>query len=267
MDDIILITGAGSGLGEGTALGLAKSGHQVIATTQTEEQAATLSKKADAEGLRLTIRKLDLLDAKDVEDALDLDFTILLNNAGMGEGGAISEIPVDLVRRNFEVNVFAPLGLTQKVVKKWVGNGTKGKVVWMSSLVALISPPVIAPYASTKHAIEAIARAMQIELQPFGIQVQTINPGPYLTGFNEAMVDKAFRWMDPNKNFIKGDWLRSMEKALIGHPQGRLDPQGMIEAMIEIVPARTGKFRNLHPPEIKEMVEADEAATFALEIG
>jgi short-subunit dehydrogenase len=266
MAEKILITGAGTGLGEGTALGLAKAGHTVYATTQTQEQADKLQAKSDAMKVRLIVSKIDITDPIDVELLVAMDFNILVNNAAIGEGGPISEIPVDLLRHNFEVNVFSPLTLTQRVARKWVDNGIKGKIVFLSSLVGLISPPVIAPYAATKHAIEAIARAMSIELQPFGIQVQTILPGPYLTGFNEGMVEKAFRWLKDDKNFTKGETLRAMAKALIGHPEGRLNPDDMIAKMVEIVPARTGKYRNLFPPTLRSMVDADEAQAFAQDI-
>jgi NAD(P)-dependent dehydrogenase (short-subunit alcohol dehydrogenase family) len=108
----ILITGAGSGLGEGAAIGLARNGHHVIAAAQAWPQVTALRAKAEALGLpSLDVQKLDLLDPYDLKQACGWDFDILVNNAGIGEGGPIAEIPLDLVRRNFEVNVFAPLSL------------------------------------------------------------------------------------------------------------------------------------------------------------
>ena len=68
-------------------------------------------------------------------DAAGLDFDVLVNNAGIGESGPISEIPMDLVRQNFEVNVFTLLDLTQRVVKRWVRSQTTGKVVFQSSIL------------------------------------------------------------------------------------------------------------------------------------
>jgi NAD(P)-dependent dehydrogenase (short-subunit alcohol dehydrogenase family) len=246
--ETILITGAGSGFGEGAALGLAAAGHRVIATTENWSQATALRHRCEELGLKtLEVHRLNLLDPYDVDRAAALDFDILVCNAGIGEGGAISEIPVELLRRNFETNVFAPLELVQKVLKRWVAQKKKGKVVFTSSVVGLASFPPIAPYATTKHAIEAIAEAMRAEMQPFGIQVQTINPGPYFTGFNETMVEAAFRWMDDDVNFIKGDRLKAIADGLLGVPEGRLDPKGMVERMVEIIPARTGQFRNVFP--------------------
>jgi short-subunit dehydrogenase len=100
----------------------------------------------------IRVEKLDLLDPYDVPRVCDWDFDILVNNAGIGEGGPIAEIPLDLVRRNFEVNVFAPLALTQRVVKNWVAAGIHGKVVFVSSMgassVRQVSP--LTPRLSTR---------------------------------------------------------------------------------------------------------------------
>jgi NAD(P)-dependent dehydrogenase (short-subunit alcohol dehydrogenase family) len=90
--------------------------------------------------------------------------------------------------------------LTQGVVHKWVANKKKGKVVFTSSMGGLFTPANWGIYVSTKHALEAIAEAMQQELVPYGIKVQTINPGAYYTGYNETMADNPFRWLDDSKH-------------------------------------------------------------------
>jgi len=263
----ILITGAGSGFGEGVALGLGKLGHNVIAAVQSWPQATQLREKVARLGIdTLRVEKLDLLDTYDVAHALRWDFEVLVNNAGIGEGGPIAEIPLDLVRHNFEVNVFAPLQLTQQVVKRWIHAGKRAKIVFVSSVGGLFSPPGFSAYAATKHAIEAMAEAMQQELQPFGIQVQTINPGAFLTGFNEAMAENAFRWLNDDVNFTKSDALREMYKGLIGTPEGRLDPAEMIARMVEIVPADGGKFRNVVPQFMEQRLRDHQAKMWDLRI-
>jgi NAD(P)-dependent dehydrogenase (short-subunit alcohol dehydrogenase family) len=258
MGKTILITGAGSGLGEGAAIGMAKNGHQVIATAQISPQVAALRGKADELGLKtLRVEKLDLHDPYDVAYAQTWDVDILFNNAGIGESGPASEIPVDLVRRNYETNVFLPLALTQGFIRKWMAEKkTAGKkIVFTSSMGGLFTPPGYGIYVSTKHAIEAIAEAMQQELKPFGIQVQTINPGAYLTGYNETMADNCFRWLDDSKNFTKRAEMRATFDSLLGTPQGRLDPAEMIGRMVEIVPSDTGKFRNVVPQFVEDMLK------------
>jgi NAD(P)-dependent dehydrogenase (short-subunit alcohol dehydrogenase family) len=263
----ILVTGAGSGFGEGTAIGLARNGHDVIAAAQTWPQVTALRIKSKALALpTLRVEKLDLLDPYDAARACKWDFDILVNNAGIGEGGPIAEIPLEIVRHNFEVNVFAPLALTQHVVKSWVAAGIHGKIVFVSSMGGLFSPPGFSAYAATKHALEAIAEAMQEELRPFGIQVQTINPGAYLTGFNEAKAENAFRWLDDAVNFTKRDMMRGMANGLIGNERGRLDPGDMIAKMVEVIPASRGKFRNIHPEIVEDSLKSHQAEMFQREI-
>ena len=117
----ILVTGAGSGFGEGAAIGLAQNGHDVIAGAQIWPQVTSLRQKVKSLGLNnLRVEKLDLLHPYDVDYALKWDIDILFSNAGIGELGPVCEIPVDLVRQTFESNVFAPLELAQKFIRKWV---------------------------------------------------------------------------------------------------------------------------------------------------
>jgi len=263
MPKTILITGAGSGFGEGAAIGMAQNGHTVIATVQVSPQVMPLRAKARELRLKnLRVERLDLFDPYDIAQAQSWNFDVLWNNAGQGESGPISEIPVDLVRRNFEVNVFLPLVLTQGVVKKWIAEKKKGKIVFTSSIGGLFTPANFGAYVSTKHALEAIAEALQQELKPYGIKVQTINPGAYFTGFNETMADNAFRWLDDNKNFTKRADLRRAFDDYFAAPESSLDPREMIDRMIEIVPADVGKFRNVVPKQMEDMLRSIQLAAW-----
>jgi short-subunit dehydrogenase len=205
---------------------------------------------------------LDLTDPYDVAQAQSWDIDVLWNNAGMGEAGPVWEIPLDLVRKNFEINVFLPLTLTQGVVRRWVSEGKKGKVVFTSSMGGLFTPANWGTYVATKHALESIAEALKQELTRYGIKVQTINPGAYHTGYNETMADNPFRWLDDSKHFTKRADLRKGFDDFLLAPDGRLDPKEMIERMIEIVPADTGKFRNVEPKEVEEMLRAHQLAAW-----
>jgi NAD(P)-dependent dehydrogenase (short-subunit alcohol dehydrogenase family) len=267
MAKTILITGAGSGFGKAAALGMAKNGHNIIATAQVSSQVTPLREEAAALGLKnIRVARLDLTDSYDIAQAQSWDFDILWNNAGMGEAGPVWEIPVDLVRKNFEVNVFLPLTLTQGVVRRWVAEGKKGKVVFTSSMGGLFTPANWGTYVSTKHALEAIAEALQQELTPYGIKIQTINPGAYYTGYNETMADNPFRWLDDKKNFTKRADLRKGFDDFFATPEGKMDPKEMIDRMIDIVPADTGKFRNVVPKVIEDMLKAHQLAAWENEI-
>jgi short-subunit dehydrogenase len=262
MTRTILITGAGSGLGEGAAIGLAQQGHKVIATAETWPQVTALRNKAAALGLgSMTVTRLNMLDEYDIAHAAALDFDVLVNNAGIGEGGPIAEIPIALVKQNFEVNVFALLDLTQRVIRRWVKNKVSGKVVFTSSVVAVVSPPFLASYSATKHALQAIAEAMQDEIRDFDIQVQTICPGPFYTGFNERNLEAAYRWLDDDVHFTGRASYKAKTEAFIDKPEMRLDPSDMIGKMVELIPQRTGPFRTIYPKD-----SADWAAAAAAEM-
>ena len=263
----ILITGAGSGFGKAAALGMAKNGHDIIAAAQISPQVMPLREEAKALGLNnLRVERLDLTDPYDIAQAQSWNIDVLWNNAGMGEAGPVWEIPIDLVRKNYEINVFQPLVLTQGIVRRWVSEGRKGKVVFTSSMGGLFTPANWGTYVSTKHALEAIAEALQQELMPHGIKIQTINPGAYFTGYNETMADNPFRWLDDNKHFTKRADLRKSFDKFFATPEGKMDPQEMIDRMIEIVPADTGKFRNVVPKKIEDMLRAHQLAAWENEI-
>ncbi|GAB0155630.1 SDR family oxidoreductase [Chryseobacterium sp. Alg-005] len=253
----ILITGAGSGFGKGAAIGMAKNGHNIIATVHVSSQVTPLREEVAALGLsdKIRVERLDLTDQYDIKQALKWDFDVLWNNAGMGEAGPVWEIPVDLVRKNYEVNVFLPLILTQGVVQRWVREGKKGKVVFTSSMGGLFTPANWGTYVSTKHALESFAEALQQELAAYHIKVQTINPGAYYTGYNETMADNPFRWLDDEVNFTKRADLRKGFDDFFATPEGKMDPQEMIDRMIEIVPSDEGKFRNVVPKVIEDMLK------------
>jgi NAD(P)-dependent dehydrogenase (short-subunit alcohol dehydrogenase family) len=259
----ILITGAGSGFGKAAAIGMAKNGHNIIATVHVSSQVTPLREEAATLGLtNLRVERLDLTDPYDIKQAQSWDFDVLWNNAGMGEAGPVWEIPVDLVRKNYEVNVFLPLILTQGVVQKWVREGKRGKVVFTSSMGGLFTPANWGTYVSTKHALEAFAEAMQQELAQYGIKVQTINPGAYYTGYNETMADNPFRWLDDEVNFTKRADLRKGFDDFFATPEGKMDAQEMIDRMIDIVPADEGKFRNVVPQVIEDMLKEHQLAAW-----
>jgi len=250
----ILISGGATGFGELAAIGLAKAGHDVIVGAQIWPQVTQLRLKAKDLGLvSLRVEKLDILDAYDIQNAAKWDIDILVNNAAIGISGPMSEIPLELLRRSFDTNFFAPLELTQQIVRRMVDEKRRGKVVFTSSIGGLIAVPYGGPYATTKHALEALAGSMKAELAPFGIQVQLINPGGYLTGFNETEAESSSHWMDDRRNYIKREVVKTFFDQILGVDENRLDPQLMADAMVSIIPGDTGLFRNVVPKATEDL--------------
>lgn len=250
MAKTIFITGAGSGFGKIAALGLAQRGHKVIATAEIGPQVQALRQEADTRGISLEVQKLDVLSGIDKEKAREYDIDVLLSCAGICEAGPVAEQPVDLIRGMFEVNVFSNLELVQGFVRQMVEK-RKGKIIMMSSMSGLVSFPLAGAYCASKHALEAIAEALKAELEPFGIQVATINPGSFKTGFNESGVDSIFRWYDPEKNFTSPKAIKELEAAL----EKQLDPASILEIIVEIVESDKHTFRNTWPRSLENEVK------------
>src|SRR5262249_18457173 len=112
---------------------------------------------------------------------------VLVNNAGYGQEGAFETTPVEVIRRQFETNVFGLVRLTQLVLpgmrrQRW------GKIVNLSSMGGKLTLPGGAFYHATKHAVEALSDALRFEVQGFGVDVIVIEPGPIKTSFGDTAV-------------------------------------------------------------------------------
>ncbi len=240
----VLITGAGTGLGHGVAIQLAEKGFEVIAAVEIYAQVQPLKREAAARGISLQVEKLDVTVEGDRKKALAWNVEILVNNAGVLEGGSVVDIPGANMRREFEVNVVGPLLLTQGIAKQMVKRG-EGRIVWVSSREGINVNPFTGIYSASKHAVEAIAETMSLELQEFGIEVATINPGPFLTGFNDRGFQTWESWEDKPSE-------RLFDYSKIAFPRAQYDPEIMIKTMTAVVAGEIDDYRNLEP---KSMIE------------
>lgn len=213
----ILITGAGTGFGHEVALRLAAKGFDVIAGVEIAAQVHAVTEDAKKRGVSLRVEKLDVTCEGDRQKAADWDVDILLNNAGISEGGSVADIPAENLRRQYEVNIIGPVMLTQLVLRKMVTK-KKGRVVFMSSVAGLTTDPFAGAYSSSKHALEAIASALSQEVKEFGIEVATVNPGPFLTGFNDRMFETWKSWQDDPSR-------RLFDYSKIAFPHEQYDPE------------------------------------------
>lgn len=245
---IILVTGAGSGIGHDTVISLARRGHHVVATTRTEESAEQLRVEAANLGVNLDCAKLDILSAKDRSQACERwDPEVLINNAAIGQSGPLAEIPIERVEANFTTNVFATLALTQEVLKGMISRGS-GRIVIVGSSVGRIALPYVGPYAMTKFALEAAADVLRLELAPHDIFVSLIEPGKILTPFNRKMVDSKYEWFGDNSALISDvDRVKSYEKLIL---TGQGPTVSVVRAITRAVEARRPKPRYVMPGSI-----------------
>jgi NAD(P)-dependent dehydrogenase (short-subunit alcohol dehydrogenase family) len=248
----VLITGAGTGFGHEVAMRMAQKGFDVIASVEIYGQVQTLKRQAAGRGVSLQVEKLDVTDDGDRRKALAWNVEILVNNAGVLEGGSVVDIPALNIRREFEVNVVGPLLLTQGIAKQMVKRG-RGRIVWVSSREGLNVNPFTGIYSASKHAVEAIAQTMALELQEFGIEVATINPGPFLTGFNDRGFETWRSWVDEASE-------RLFDYSKLAFPRAQFDPEPVYATMTAVAAGEIDTFRNLEPKsmisETKSNIEA-----------
>jgi NAD(P)-dependent dehydrogenase (short-subunit alcohol dehydrogenase family) len=241
-----MITGAGSGFGRLSALALAERGHHVIATTETDAQAELLRIEAP----QLHVEKVDITTT-DVEKVHAWQIDVLINNAGVGQTGPIADIPLERLRYLFEVNVFGTMNVTQAVLRDMVPKH-QGRIIIMSSIAGVLSAPAFGPYSMTKHALEAMGKAMRGELAPLGIDVTLINPGPYLTGFNDRMADSMWEWFgDASLNGSESELFRVIGEFVT---TGQRDPVEVANRLVELVEAETTTENNFVPEDIREQL-------------
>ncbi|CAB4860099.1 unannotated protein [freshwater metagenome] len=242
----VLITGAGTGFGRGAALALAARGHHVIATTETEEQAVALR----AEAPQLQVEKVDIT-TDDVTKVKDWNVDVLINNAGFGQTGPLADVPEAIVRKVFDVNVFGTLRMTQATLPQMVKRGT-GRVIIVSSIAGVLAGPAFGPYSMSKFALEAMGKTLRGELFAQGIDVCLLNPGPYLTGFNDRMAASMWDWFGDDSVSAGSTDLFKMMRSMV--TEGQMDPQEVVDVMVELVEAESTTENNFVPPNLREQL-------------
>ncbi|MCC8439751.1 short-chain dehydrogenase [Leuconostoc pseudomesenteroides] len=245
MSKTILITGAGSGFGEGIAFKLAElTDLSVIATTENYAQIFRLEQKAQKLNLsNITFEKLDVTNSGDREKVPEWDVDILLNNAGISEGGSVLDIPASAIERQFQTNVVGPIALTQIAARRMLKRKS-GRIIFMSSVAGLTVDPFSGAYSASKHAVEAFAEALYKETRPFNIDVITINPGPFLTGFNDRMFETYRGWGTDVAS-------RVFDYQELNFPHEQYDPQIVINETVKIILDENPKYRNVLPKSIE----------------
>jgi NAD(P)-dependent dehydrogenase (short-subunit alcohol dehydrogenase family) len=182
----VVVTGASTGIGRACALHLAGRRFEVLAGVRREEDGERLREAAGTNG-RLTPVRLDITDGASVAEAAGTvaertgqrGLAGLVNNAGIGVGGPLEFIPLDDVRRQFEVNFIGQIAVIQALLAEL--RRARGRIVNMGSVGGRSPPPFVAPYAASKAALRAMSESLRRELRPWGIWVATVQPGSIAT--------------------------------------------------------------------------------------
>ncbi len=192
----VLITGAGTGIGLSTLKLAHNAGYKIIAAIHYEKEAAGLPK--NVEWIAGDLTKPAIREEIIKKFAHKTDIIIL--NAGHGESGPLIEQPEDRIRKVFEINVFSTILLAQGFGKV-MAKRRHGRLIFVSSMAGFVTVSTLGAYCATKHALEALADAMRMELKPFNVEVASLEPGLIYTGFNEGMAASKFDWLTKNSLF------------------------------------------------------------------
>lgn len=191
----VVVTGASTGIGAAIALGLDKLGMRVYAGVRKEADGETLRAQASN---RLTPLLLDVLDGAQIAAAAervsaelgDAPLRGLVNNAGITVNGPLEFVPIDDLRRQLEVNVIGQVAVTQAFIPRL--RRDRGRVVITGSTSGFFTPPMLGPYCMSKHAMEALADALRVELRPWKMHVALLQPG----AIKSEIWDKGIRDAD-----------------------------------------------------------------------
>ncbi len=181
----VLFTGASSGIGRATSLHLARSGWRVYAGVRKDADADSLAADADSTGGHLIPVKLDVTKPDHIEAAIDRiggeadHLDALVNNAGIFAEVPLEVLPLDELRKLFDVNVFGAMAVTQAALP--LLRAGPGRVVMVSSMAGRVSFPIAGGYCASKFALEALSAALRMEIAGQGIAVSVINVGTYAT--------------------------------------------------------------------------------------
>ena len=161
----VLITGAASNIGYQVGIKLAKLGNFVYLTVHHDYELASLKEKIKNEdkflNLFIDCFCLDLLDEKSWKEIINLDIDCLINNAGIGIGGSLLDMPVADIKRNFEVNVFKNLELTRLFINNLFLKSKQGKVIFIASLAGIYPISFLGSYCMSKASIIMMASILR----------------------------------------------------------------------------------------------------------
>ena len=193
----ILITGCSSGIGLASARAMKARGWRVFATARKPDDIKRLRDEIGVESLYLDYAEPASIAAAadDVLAATGGTLAALFNNGAYGQPGAVEDLRPEVLRAQFEANVFGWHDLTTRLIPAMRAQG-EGRIVFCSSVLGLIAAPYRGAYCASKFAVEALADALRIELAPSGIKVILIEPGPIASRFVEHALEAYRRNID-----------------------------------------------------------------------
>ena len=194
--NVVLITGASSGIGKVTALHLAGRGYAVVGASRRLERLASLFDEAEEQGVRLFGVEIDPNSDESVQSVMPglisqfgrID--ALVNNAGFGVWGPVDSLSIDELKLQFEANFFGAVRMIHATLPQMLSH-RYGRIVNVSSVLGRIGTPFNGAYVSSKYALEGLSESLRAEVRPFGVHVSLVEPGLFATDFQKNQLRSA----------------------------------------------------------------------------
>ncbi len=246
---VVLITGGTDGLGKASAILLAQHGYRVIAAGRSEAKRTELDALAKTKNLPLTTVELDVCSDASVKHAVQNvtdsygAIDVLINNAGVGYMAVVEELRIEDLKQQFETNLYGVLRVTQAVLPGMRARRS-GRIVMLSSVAGLVTPPTYGAYSSSKHALEGLSNALRLELFPFNIQVVLIEPGYIVTNFQQTAKDLAQLYVEsaktsPYEKIYSGAWAGAAK----GRTKSKSTPEDCARVILQAIESPSPKAR------------------------
>lgn len=242
MSRAVVVTGASSGIGLASALRLARSGWHVLGGVRTEEAASEL-REGGVEPLRL-----DVTDAEQIAAAVEAvgpELQGLVDNAGIAVAAPLELVPLGELRRQLEVNVVGQVAVLQAFLP--LLRRSQGRVVLVGSVGGRSALPFLGPYAASKHALEAIADSLRVELAPWWISVSIVEPASVKTAIwtkGAAQADLMRAGISHDRNELYAARIERFRAVALKRGPG-IDPDVVARAVEHALTASRPKARYL----------------------
>jgi NAD(P)-dependent dehydrogenase (short-subunit alcohol dehydrogenase family) len=242
----VLITGTSTGIGRVTAEVLAQRGWHVFATMRDVQKREKLEAALKTAGVqdRVEIVALDLTDRASIEAAVALVLSrtggtldAVVHNAGVSAAGAFEDLPSPEIRRVMETNFFGVLELTRALLPVFRAK-RDGRIILVSSEAAFMGQPANSIYCASKWALEGWAESLAYDVEPFGIKVILVEPGPYRT-----QIWRSTPWIVPSGSPYR-ERVQLVSRAASEHAaKSARDPREVAVAIARALEAKSPRFR------------------------
>ncbi len=232
-----MVTGASSGIGEACATRLARSGWRVLAGVRRRGEAPEGTEEVE----------LDVTDAAQIQAAAEgvEELHALVNNAGIAIAMPLEFVPLDELRHQLEVNLVGQVAVTQAFLPAL--RRARGRIIFVGSIAGKSALPFLGPYAASKHALEAVADSLRLELRPWGIRVSIVEPGSIKTPIWTRGAAKADELLgsNPRAAELYGDRVAAFRRVAVKRGAGGAPAEKVAEVVESALTAERPRARYL----------------------